>query len=157
MSHVRLDSDRAGPSGVRFLDEAGVKPEGSDCEDGDERVEIDLDDEPRSLLDFLNVRRKKVAKSLYRTLLRLPRRIELKLHNFLPFQLDRELISHNVIVSDLKERVSDVFLKSHDMLEGVDGLRWEKVALEVTLLSRLEELKKALDKLSMLQERAASV
>ena len=38
VSHARLDSDRAGPSGVRFLDEVGAKPEGSDLEDGDEGV-----------------------------------------------------------------------------------------------------------------------
>ena len=155
MSRARLDSDGAGSSGMRFLDKVGVNPEGSSPGD-DEGVEIDLDDEPESLMDFLNARRRRVAKSLYRTLPGLPRHIELELLDFLTFQLDRELISHNVIVSDLKERVSDVFLKSHDMLEGVDGLRREKVALEVTLLSRLEELKKALDKLSMLQERAAS-
>ena len=49
---------------MRFLDEAGAKPEGSDPEDGDERVEIDLDDKPGSLLDFLNARRRRVAKSL---------------------------------------------------------------------------------------------
>ena len=54
VSRAHLDSDGVGPSDVRFLDEAGAKPEGSNPKDGDEGVEIDLDDGPRSLLDFLN-------------------------------------------------------------------------------------------------------
>ena len=63
---------------------------------------------------------------------------------------------HNVIVSDLEERVSEVFLKSHGMLEAMDGLKREKVVPKVRLLSRLEELKKALDEICVLQERVVS-
>ena len=95
------------------------------------------------MLDFLNARRRRVAKSLYWTLPGLPRYIELELLDFLTFQLDRELISHNVIMSDLEERMSEVFLKSHNMLEAMNGLRREKVDLQVKLLSRLKEMKKS--------------
>jgi len=45
------------------------------------------------------------VKSLYWTLPGLPRRVELGLLDFLTFQLDRKLISHNVIVSTLEEKV----------------------------------------------------
>ena len=45
----------------------------------------------------------------------------------LTFQLDRELISHNVRVSDLEERVNEMFLKSRDMLGVMEELRLEKV------------------------------
>ena len=41
-------------------------------------------------------------KSLYRTLL--PRSVKLGLLDFLAFQLDRELIFHNLIVSALEEK-----------------------------------------------------
>ena len=51
-------------------------------------------------------------------------------------------------VSDLEERVNEVFLKSRDMLGVMEGLRLEKVALEVRLLIRLEELRKVLDEIS---------
>ena len=43
------------------------------------------------------------------TLPGLPRHIELFILNLLTFQLDRKLISHNVIVNE--ERVCEVFLK----------------------------------------------
>ena len=38
-------------------------------------------------------------------------------------KLDRELVSHNVMVSDLEKKVHEVFLKSRDMLEVIEGLR----------------------------------
>ena len=90
--------------GVESLEEPGLRPEGSDPKDGDEGVELDLDDELGALLVFLNARRRRVVKSLYRTLSRLPCRIELGLLDFLIFQLDRELIFHNVMVSDLEKK-----------------------------------------------------
>jgi len=65
---------------------------------------------------------------LYRTLPGLPCHIELELLDFLTFQLDCELISHNVTMCDLEKRVSKVFLKLHEMLEAINGLRREKVA-----------------------------
>ena len=39
-------STGAGPSGMKSLEEPELRPEGSDPEDGDEGVELDLDDEP---------------------------------------------------------------------------------------------------------------
>jgi len=59
-----------------------------------ERVEIDLDDEPGSLQDFLNAWQRKVAKSSFQTIYGLPRSIELELLDLLISQLGRELISH---------------------------------------------------------------
>jgi len=76
---ARSSSDGVGPSGVKFLEEAGAKPEGSDPEGGDEGVDIDLDDEHESLLDFLNAWQRKDAKSSFRMIPGLPRRIELEL------------------------------------------------------------------------------
>ena len=133
-----------------------MRPEGSNPEDGDKGVELDLDDEPGALLDFLNARRRRVAKSLFQTLLGLPCRIELTVLNFLTLQLDRKLISHNVMVGDLEERVCEVFLKSSNMLEEMKKMRNDKLDLEVRLLGQLEELKKALDNISELQEEVAS-
>ena len=75
VSRARLSSDGVGPSCVKFLKKAGAKPEGSDPEGGDEGVEIDLDDEPRSLQDFLNAWRRKVAKSSFRMIYGLPHHI----------------------------------------------------------------------------------
>ena len=77
----------------------------ADPEDGDEGVKLDLDDESGA---FLNAKRK-VTKSLYQTLPGLPRRIKPRMFDFLTSQLDRELISHNVMVSDLEKRVREVF------------------------------------------------
>ena len=78
---ARLSSDGAGPSGVKFLEEARAKPKGSDPDGGDEGVDIDLDDEHESLLDFLNTWQRKVANSSFRMIPGLPRRIELELLN----------------------------------------------------------------------------
>ena len=55
-----------------------------------------------------------------------------------------------------EERAYKVFLKSRDMLEVMEGLRWDKAVLDVRLLGRLEKLKKTLDDISKLQERVAS-
>ena len=60
------------------------------------------------------------------------------------------------IVNDLKRRVSEVCMKSHEMLGVIAELRWEKIDLEVRLLSRLKELQKMWDEMFELQERAAS-
>ena len=95
MSRACLGSAGAGPSGVESLEYPGLRLEGFDLEDGDEGVELDLDDEPETLLIFLNARRQS-AKSLYRTLPGLPRRIKLGLLDFLTSKLDRELSSHDI-------------------------------------------------------------
>jgi len=152
---TRFGSARVGPSGVKFLEEPVVGPDSSDPDDDGEGLEPGLDDEPEFLLDFLNDRRRRVAKSLYRTLPGLPCRIELGLLDFLAFQLDRELISHNVIVSTLEEKVCKLLLKIAGTLEEMEELRKDKAALEVKLLRRLEELKKVFDDISRLQERVA--
>ena len=60
------------------------------------------------------------------------------------------------MVSDLEERVCEVFLKSADMLEEMKKLRNEKLNLEVRLLGQLKELKKALDDISELEKKIAS-
>ena len=58
-------------------------------------------------------------------------------------------------MSILEERVCEVFLKSTGMLKAMEELRNDKMALEVRLLRRLEELKKVLDDISSLQEVAS--
>ena len=64
----RACSGSAGPSGVKIFKEAVARPDGSNPEDDGEGLEPGLDDEPGSLLDFLNDQRRRVAKSLYQTL-----------------------------------------------------------------------------------------
>ena len=61
--------------GCEVLDEVAARPDGSDPEDDGDGFEPDLEDETRSLLDFLNARRRRVMKSLYRTMPGLPHRI----------------------------------------------------------------------------------
>ena len=71
-------------------------------------MEIDLDDKLGSLLDF-HAWRKKVAVSLFRVTPRLSSHIELELLDLLTSQLDREHISHNVMVEDLRKKIGGVF------------------------------------------------
>ena len=59
-------------------------------------------------------------------------------------------------VSDLEKRVHEVFLKLRNMLEMMERLRRDKVALKVRLPGRLEELKKVLNDTSEQQKRVAS-
>ena len=66
-------------AGVRCLEEPGMRPEGSNPEG----MELDLDDEPGALLDFLNAHWRRVTKSMFRMLSRLPRCIELSVLDFL--------------------------------------------------------------------------
>ena len=58
----------ASPTSARCIEEPEMRPECSDPEDSDEGVELDLDDEPRALLEFMNARRRRVSKSLFRML-----------------------------------------------------------------------------------------
>ena len=60
-----------------------MRLEGSNPQDGDEGMELDLDDEPGALLEFLNACRRRIAKSLFRTLPGLSRRTELSVLDFL--------------------------------------------------------------------------
>ena len=130
MSCARLGSDGAGPSSMLFLDEVGAKPEGFDPEDGDDGVDIDLDDKPWIIAGLLECLVEKGCRVCW-MLPEITCHIELRLLDFLTSRLDRELISHNVRASDLEERVNKVFLKPRDMLGVMEGLRREKVALEV--------------------------
>jgi len=57
---------------LKLFDDPGVRLEGSDLEDDDEGVELELDDEPGALQEFLNAQRRRVAKNLFRILLGLP-------------------------------------------------------------------------------------
>ena len=114
---------------------------------------MDLDDELRSLLDFLNARRRKVALSSPRAILGLSRHIELELLDLFTSQLDRELIFHNVMVNDLKRRMSEMFLKARGLLGAMAELKQEKVYFEVRLLSRLEELHNVWNEVSDLLEK----
>ena len=84
------------------------KAEGFDAEGGDEGVEVDLDDEPGLLLDFLNTWRKVITSSFW-LISGLSHHIEIKLFDLLTSQLHHELISHNVMVEDLKKRIGGVF------------------------------------------------
>ena len=95
MSSTHIGFEMAGSSGAEVPDEV----ERPDSVDGAKEVEIDLDDEPRPFLDFLNAWRKKVATGELPRTPGLSRRIELKLLNHLTSQLDHELISHNVMVT----------------------------------------------------------
>ena len=75
-------------------------------------MEIDLDDEPGLLLDFLNAWRKKVVASSFRVIPGLSRHIEIELLDLLTSQLDRELISYNMTVEDLRKKMGRGFLKA---------------------------------------------
>ena len=81
VSLAHLNSDGAGPSVLKFTEEA----KDSDPEGSDDEVEVNLDDEPRSLLDFLNTYRRKVASSLSWVIPGLSCHIELELLDLLIF------------------------------------------------------------------------
>ena len=85
ITRLCLSSIRVSSSGGRYLEEPGMRPEGSDLEDGDEGVELDFDDEPEALLVFLSAHRKGVAKSLFWVLLGLPRCVKLVVLDSLTF------------------------------------------------------------------------
>ena len=74
-------------------------------------MEIDLDDESGSLLDFLNAWRK-VTMSSFWVIPRLSRHVEVELLDLLTSQLDCDLISHNVTMEDLRKKMGGVFCKS---------------------------------------------
>ena len=119
-------------------------------------MEIDLDNEPESLLDSLNVWREKVVAGSFWGIPGLSCHVELKLLDLLTSQLDRELISHNVNVGDLKRKMGEIFQKGHELLEALAELRREKVDLKVRLLSRLEELQMAREEVYDLQKKVVS-
>ena len=89
MSFACVNSSRAGSFGVKLFKVAAD----SNLEAGDEGMKIDMDDEPETLLDFLNTWRKKVAVSLFRVIPGLSHHIELELLNRLTFQLYLELFA----------------------------------------------------------------
>ena len=73
----------------------------------------------------------------------LSRHIELELLDLLTSQLDHKLISHNVMVKNLKKKMGEVFQKGRELLEVTAKLRQKKANIEVRLLNILEELQKA--------------
>ena len=79
-------------------------------------MENDLDDEPKSLLDYLNAWREKVIMGELPRIPGLSRSVELKLLDFLTSQLDRELIAHNTILAGHKKRVNDILKKGRELL-----------------------------------------
>jgi len=85
------------------------------------------------------------------------RPLELKLLNLLTSQLDRELISHNMTAAGLRKRVNGVLQKGRELLEASSSLKSEKIDLEEKLLSQFLELQKALEEVSDLQKKLASV
>ena len=132
MSPACMNSNEAGSSEVKLSrEDEGFDPEGENA-----RVEIDMDNEPKSLLDSLNTWWEIVADP-FKGIPGLFRHVELKLLDLLTSQLDHELISHNVTVEDLKKRMGGVFQKRRELLEATIELRQEKANLEVRLLSRL--------------------
>ena len=139
MSLAFIGFDRVGASGEEPPEE--VKDSGP--VGGDKEVEIDLDDEPKSLLDSLNAWQENVV---VRKLPRIPghcRLVELKLLDLLTFQLDRELVFHNMTVAGLRKRVDEVLQKGRELFEVNSTLSEEKIELEEKLLSWLLELQKA--------------
>ena len=100
MSPTHVGCDGAGASEEVLLEE--VKDSGP--VGGDEKVKIDLDDEPGSLLNSLNAWREKVVIGEVPGILGLSRPVELILLNLLTSQLDHELFSHNVIVAGLQKK-----------------------------------------------------
>jgi len=60
-----------------------------------------------------------------------------------------------VTVKDLKKRMDELFQKGCELLKSMDELRQEKAYLKVRFLSRLEELQKAWEEVSDLQEKVA--
>jgi len=61
----------------------------------------------------------------------LSRRVELKLLDLLISQLDRELISHNVVVGDLQRRVDRVLWEERELLEASAELRGRSYTLRL--------------------------
>jgi len=100
MSFAHVNSDGVEPSSAGSSEEV----EDFDSEGRDVGMQEDLDDEPMSLLDFLNARLKKVIAGSSRRIPGLPHPIELELLNVLTTQLNRELISHNQRWKVLKGR-----------------------------------------------------
>ena len=119
-------------------------------------VEINLDDEPGSLLDSLNAWREKVIVGELSGIPGLYHPIELELLDLLTSQLNRELIALNTIVASHKKRVDDILKEGRELLEMSSSLRKEKNDLEEKLLCRLLELHKALEEVSVFQERIDS-
>jgi len=127
---ARIGFDKVGTSG----EEPPVEVKGSGPGKRDKEVEIDMVDEPGSLLDSLNAWREKVAMGKLPGIHRLSRPIEHKLLDLLTSQLDRELISHNMIVAGLKKKADGVLRKWLELLVVSASLKGEKVELEEQLL-----------------------
>ena len=152
MFPTRIGFDGAGASGEELPEEV----KGSGPVGGGEEVEINMDDEHGSLLDSLNVWREKVVVGEFPGIPRLSCLIELKMLDLLTFELDRGLVSHNMIVIGLQKRVNRVIQKGRKLLEASANLRKEKVKLEEKLQIWLLELQKVWERVLDLQEKVAS-
>ena len=147
-SPTLLGFDEARASGEEQPEEIkGSGPQRREVE-----VEIDLDDEPRSVLDSLNVWREKVIVGELPRIPGLSRPVELELLDLLTSQLDRELIAYNTIVAGHKKRVDDVLKKGCELLEASSSLRKEKAKLEEKHLNRLLELQNLRRRVISLEE-----
>jgi len=122
MSPAHISFDEAGALGEKLPEEVkGFRLVGEDKE-----VEIDLDDEPEPLLNFLNAWREKVAMRELSGIPMLSYPVELKLLDLLTSQLDSELISHNMTVAGLRKRGNGVLQKGRELLEANASLRGER-------------------------------
>ena len=79
----------------------------------------------------MNAWREKVVMGSFRGIPGLSRRVELKLLDLLISQLDRELISHNVVVGDLQRRVDGVLREERELLEASAELRGRSYTLRL--------------------------
>ena len=86
-------------------------------------MQIELDDELGSLLDSLNALAGESSRGELPGFHGLSRPIELKLLDLLTSQLDRELISYNMVMASLEKRVDGVFQKGYELLVMSDSLR----------------------------------
>ena len=118
--------------------------------------DLGLREDPGSLLSFLRARRETVAKGRFRSIPGLSLHMELKLHDLMIFQLDRELTCHQLRVSNLEDRLSKRIRRSgelvrqvEELFEAVKRLQKEKLELTEGLLVRLEELKKVKEDVSL--------
>jgi len=72
----------------------------------DAYLDLGLGEEPRSVLDYLRARLKRVMKSCHRSMPRLSLYMEMSVHNSLISQLERELTRHRSEVSELTDTTS---------------------------------------------------
>jgi len=103
-------SSGSGSSAVALIEGPVESLDGSDSDDSlsDFRdqdkggSDLGLKEDPGSLLSYLRARRERVVKGLFRSMLKLPLHMQLRMHDLLIYQLDRDLTCHQFRVSDLE-------------------------------------------------------